>query len=118
MTDDTSKWDELVPEAFAEADDPLVRGMLGKVVIVRLNQVDANDELLSFEIIAGRLIRANREEGFVLELIGEAEGALTYLPLLPEAFSLVHKGDYALTNETVLRNPDFMAAFNICNQSN
>lgn len=116
--DENARWNELVPEAFAEGTDPIVRAMLGKVAIIRLNLIDARDELISSEIIAGRVIRANRAEGFVLSLLGQKVGELFYLPLVTDAFSMIDQGDYGLSCGTAIRNPDFQAAFDIYNNPN
>lgn len=115
---DGSRWNELVPEAFAEASDPMVRVLLGKMLVVRLNQIGTHDELLSFELIGGRVIRANRKEGLVLSLVGTRQGEDFFLPLVPEAYLMLDPGDYALTCGTVIRNPDFSAAFDIYAQIN
>lgn len=114
---DESRWNELIPEAFAEASDPLVRVMLGKMLIVRLNEIGANDEMLSWELVAGRVIRANRNEGLVLLLVGGRQGEEFFLPLVPEAYTMIDPGDYALSCNTVIRDPDFRAAFDIYAQS-
>ncbi|WP_343684257.1 hypothetical protein [Asticcacaulis sp.] len=115
---DDSRWNELIPEAFAEASDPLVRVLLGKMLVVRLNEIGTNDELLSFELVAGRVVRANRKEGLVLSLVGARQGEAFFLHLVPEAYTLIDPGDYALTCGTVVRNPDFRAAFDIYAQVN
>jgi len=112
-TDDPSRWNELIPEAFIEASNPLVRVMMGKVMIVRLNQIGTNDDLLSWELIAGRVVRASRQEGLVLSLIGARQGEEVYLPLVAEAYSLIDPGEYGLSCGTVIRDPDFRAAFDV-----
>ncbi|ESQ79900.1 hypothetical protein [Asticcacaulis sp. YBE204] len=108
-----ARWNELEPDAFGEAGDPLVRVMLGKLVIIRLNQIDARDEMIGSEIIAGKVVRANRAEGFVLSLVGQRKGEEFYLPLVPQAFKLIDPGDYGLSCGTPIRDPDFQAAFDI-----
>jgi|GEM_PF-998132 len=115
---DESRWNELIPDAFVEASDPLVRVMLGKVLIVRINHIGTNDEMLSWELIAGRVARASRKEGLVLSLIGARRDEEIYLPLVGDAYSLMDPGDYALSCGTIIRNPDFRAAFDVYAPSN
>ncbi|MBW8879893.1 MAG: hypothetical protein JF615_00315 [Asticcacaulis sp.] len=111
------KWEELVPEAFADRNHPILRAMRGTLILVRLNQIGENDELLSSEILAGRLIRANRSEGFVLSLVGKKSGQELCLPLVPAAFNLVDRGRYQLSCGTVVHNPEFLGAFDIYRSS-
>ncbi len=107
------RWNELVPEAFADRNHPILKAMRGTLILVRLNQIGADDAMLSHEILAGRLIRANRDEGFVLSLVGKKSGELLYLPLVPGAFNLVDRGRYQLSCGTVIHNPEFLGAFDI-----
>lgn len=107
------RWNELVPEAFADRDHPILRAMRGTLILVRLNRIGADDEVLSCEILAGRLIRANRDEGFVLSLVGKRSGEELFLPLVPAAFNLVDRGRYQLSCGTVVHNPEFLGAFDI-----
>lgn len=112
-----SRWNELVPEAFAERNHPILRAMRGTLILVRLNQIGADDELLSTEILAGRLIRANRSDGFVLSLVGKKSGQELFLPLVPAAFNLIDRGRYQLSCGTVIHNPEFLGAFDIYRSS-
>ncbi len=112
-----SRWNELVPEAFAERNHPILRAMRGTLILVRMNQIGADDELLSTEILAGRLIRANRSDGFVLSLVGKKSGQELFLPLVPAAFNLVDRGRYQLSCGTVIHNPEFLGAFDIYRSS-
>ncbi len=107
------RWNELVPEAFADRDHPILKAMRGTLILVRLNEIGADDEMLSHEILAGQLIRANRSEGFVLSLVGKKSGQELFLPLVPAAFTLVATGRYALSCGTVIANPMFLGAFDI-----
>ncbi len=107
------RWNELVPEAFADRDHPILKAMRGTLILVRLNRIGADDEMLSYEILAGRLIRANRDEGFVLSLVGKRSGEELFLPLVPAAFNLVGRGRYQLSCGTVIHNPEFLGAFDI-----
>lgn len=107
------RWNELVPEAFADRNHPILRAMRGTLILVRMNQIGANDELLSSEILAGRLIRANRSEGFVLSLVGKKSGQELFLPLVPDAFNLVDRGRYQLSCGSIIHNPEFLGAFDI-----
>ena len=107
------RWNELVPEAFADRNHPILKAMRGTLILVRLNQIGANDELLSHEILAGQLIRANRSEGFVLSLVGKKSGQELFLPLVPAAFVLQPTGQYQLSCGTVISNPMFLGAFDI-----
>jgi hypothetical protein len=115
--DPNARWNELVPEAFAETNHPILKAMRGTLILVRLNQIGLNDELLSFEILAGRLVRANRSEGFVLSLVGKKSGEELFLPLVPAAFNLIDRGRYQLSCGTVVHNPDFLGAFDIYKQN-
>jgi hypothetical protein len=115
--DPHSRWNELVPEAFADTNHPILRAMRGTLILVRLNQIDANDDMLSSEILAGRLIRANRSEGFVLSLVGKKSGEELFLPLVPGAFNLIDRGRYQLSCGTIVHNPDFLGAFDIYQQN-
>ncbi|MDI7773740.1 hypothetical protein [Asticcacaulis sp. EMRT-3] len=108
-----ARWNELQPEAFAERDHPVLRAARNTLILVRLNRIGHADDLLSFEILAGRLIRANRTEGFVLELTGKKSGEEFYLPLVPAAFKLQPPGRYRLSCGTVVSDPMFLAAFDI-----
>ncbi|WP_031236124.1 hypothetical protein [Asticcacaulis sp. AC402] len=108
-----TRWNELVPEAFADRDHPILRAMRGTLILVRMNQIDGDDALLSTEILAGRLIRANRSEGFVLSLVGKKSGQELFLPLVPDAFNLVDRGRYQLSCGTIIHNPEFLGAFDI-----
>ncbi len=108
-----SRWNELVPEAFADRDHPILKAMRGTLILVRLNEIGADDEMRSFEILAGRLIRANRSEGFVLSLVGKKSGQELFLPLVPAAFALQPPGQYQLSCGTVIANPLFLGAFDI-----
>lgn len=110
---DSDRWTELEPEAFADSDHPILRAMRGTLILVRLNQIDANDELISHEILAGQLIRANRSEGFVLSLVGRKSGQELFLPLVPAAFNIQPPGQYMLSCGSVIENPAFLGAFDI-----
>jgi len=107
------RWNELVPEAFADRDHPILKAMRGTLILVRLNEIGADDELLSFEVLAGRLVRANRSEGFVLSLVGKKSGQELFLPLVPAAFALQPPGQYQLSCGSVVSNPMFLGAFDI-----
>ena len=111
------RWNELIPEAFADRDHPFLRAARNTLILVRMNQIGADDELLSTEILAGRLIRANRSDGFVLSLVGKKSGELLYLPLVPGAFTLIDRGRYQLSCGTVIHNPEFLGAFDIYRDS-
>ncbi|WAC47085.1 hypothetical protein OVA03_10220 [Asticcacaulis sp. SL142] len=113
-----SLWNELAPEVFADSHDPILTAMRGAVVIVRLNDIDAHDELVGYEILAGRLIRANREEGFVLSMVGTKAGETLNLPLVPGAFKLIPPGRYGLSDDTIVTDPDFQVAFDIYRPNN
>lgn len=115
--DPHARWNELVPEAFADKNHPILRAMRGTLILVRLNQIDANDEMLSCEILAGRLVRANRSEGFVLSLVGKKSGEELFLPLVPAAFNMIERGRYQLSCGTIVHNPDFLGAFDIYQQN-
>jgi len=106
-------WNELAPDAFANDEDALTRAFLGKVIIFRLNRINGLDELIDFEIHAGRVLRANRAEGLVIEQSGQKAGEITHLPLVPEAYTLVAGGIYTLTGNHRVEDPDFQAAFDI-----
>lgn len=108
-----SRWNELVPEAFADRDHPILKAMRGTLILVRMNQIGPDDELQSSEILAGRLIRANRSDGFVLSLVGKKSGEELFLPLVPGAFVLQPPGRYQLSCGTVIHNPMFLGAFDI-----
>ena len=110
---EADRWIELEPEAFANRDHPILKAMRGTLILVRLNQIDANDDMMSFEILAGQLIRANRSEGFVLSLVGKKSGELLFLPLVPDAFNLQPPGRYMLICGTVIEDPMFLGAFDI-----
>ena len=107
------RWNELVPEAFADKDHPILKAMRGTLILVRLNRIASNEDMLSFEILAGRLVRANRDEGFVLRLVGKKSGEELFLPLVPAAFSMLDRGRYQLSCGTVVHNPEFLGAFDI-----
>lgn len=111
--DPHGRWNELVPEAFADRDHPILKAMRGTLILVRLNQIGADDEMLSFEILAGRLVRANRSEGFVLSLVGKKSGEELFLPLVPAAFVMLDRGRYGLSCGTIVHNPQFLGAFDI-----
>ena len=108
-----SRWNELVPEAFADRDHPILKAMRGTLILVRMNQIGPDDELQSTEILAGRLIRANRSDGFVLSLVGKKSGQELFLPLVPAAFALQPPGRYQLSCGTIIHNPMFLGAFDI-----
>ncbi len=110
---ETGRWNEFEPELFAERDHPILRAMRGTLILVRLNQIGSDDALLSHEILAGTLIRANRSEGFVLSLLGKKSGELLYLPLVPSAFNLQPPGHYQLTCGSIIADPVFLGAFDI-----
>ena len=110
---ESDRWIELEPEAFAGKDHPILRAMRGTLILVRLNQIDAQDELISYEILAGRLVRANRSEGFVLSLVGKKAGQELILPLVPAAFNLQPPGQYMLSCGSIVENPAFLGAFDI-----
>ena len=107
------RWNELVPEAFADRDHPILKAMRGTLILVRLNEIGADDEMVSHEILAGRLIRANRDEGFVLSLVGKKSGQELFLPLVPAAFNLQAPGLYQLSCGSTIANPLFLGAFDI-----
>jgi len=110
---DSDRWTELEPEAFADNGHPILRAMRGTLILVRLNQIDAHDRMVSYEILAGQLIRTNRSEGFVLSLVGKKSGQDLFLPLVPAAFNLQPPGRYQLSCGTVIENPAFLGAFDI-----
>lgn len=109
----SGRWNELVPEAFADRDHPMLRAARNTLILVRLNRIGADDELLSYEVLAGRLVRANRSEGFVLSLVGKKSGEELFLPLVPAAFTLQPPGAYQLSCGTIIHDPMFLAAFDI-----
>ncbi len=111
--DPDARWNELAPDLIADPNHPILRAMRGTLILVRLNQIDANDEMLSFEVLAGQLIRANRSEGFVLSLVGGKSGEELFLPLVPAAFNLIEPGQYQLSCGAVVVDPAFLAAFDI-----
>ena len=111
--DPHARWNELAPELIADADHPILRAMRGTLVLIRLNRISPQDELLSFEVMAGQLIRANRSEGFVLSLVGGKSGEELFLPLVPAAFNLIEPGQYQLSCGAVIVDPAFLAAFDI-----
>jgi hypothetical protein len=110
---DSDRWAELEPEAFADSGHPILRAMRGTLILVRLNQIGPDDQMLSYEILAGQLIRANRSEGFVLSLVGKKSGEELFLPLVPAAFNLQPPGQYMLSCGSVIENPAFLGAFDI-----
>ena len=110
---DSDRWTELEPEAFADNGHPILRAMRGTLILVRLNQIGPDNQMLSYEILAGQLIRANRSEGFVLSLVGKKSGELLFLPLVPAAFNLQPPGQYMLSCGSVIENPVFLGAFDI-----
>ena len=115
MTDETPKdrWNELVPDAFANDDDPHLAEIIDCVILVRLNWLDGEETHVGTEITAGRVLRANRQEGFVLGALGAVAGEEFCLPLVPEALSQLEPGNYALSDNTVIRNPDYLIAFDV-----
>ena len=110
---DSERWIELEPEAFADNGHPILRAMRGTLILVRLNQIDLDDQMLSYEILAGQLIRANRSEGFVLSLVGKKSGEELFLQLVPAAFNLQPPGQYMLSCGSVIENPVFLGAFDV-----
>ncbi|OYW83466.1 MAG: hypothetical protein B7Z26_00485 [Asticcacaulis sp. 32-58-5] len=113
-----SLWNELAPEVFADSHDPVLQAYRGRLVIVRLNDIGAHDELLGYDILAGRVIRANREEGFVLSMVGTKAGETLNLPLVPDALKLIPPGRYGLSDDTIVTDPDFQVAFDIYRPNN
>lgn len=111
--DPDARWNELAPEMIADPNHPILRAMRGTLILVRLNRVSPENELLSFEILAGQLVRANRSEGFVLSLVGGKSGEDLFLPLVPAAFNLIEPGQYQLSCGAVVADPQFLAAFDI-----
>jgi hypothetical protein len=111
--DPDARWNELAPELIADPNHPILRAMRGTLILVRLNQISPDEEMLSFEILAGRLVRANRSEGFVLSLVGGKSGEELFLPLVPAAFNLIGPGQYQLSCGAVIADPAFLAAFDI-----
>jgi hypothetical protein len=109
----SGKWHELQPDLFAGRDHPVLRAARNTLILVRLNQIGPDDELLSFEIMAGMLMRANRDEGFVLSLVGGKSGQELALPMVPAAFRLQPPGQYMLSCGAVVEDPGFLAAFDI-----
>jgi hypothetical protein len=107
------RWDGCLPEASADRDHPILKAARGTLILVRLNEIGADDDLLSCEILAGRLIRANRSEGFVLSLVGRKSGQALFLPLAPAAFAPQPSGQYQLSCGTVVSDPMFVGAFDI-----
>ncbi|MGA9659859.1 MAG: hypothetical protein WBQ60_12285 [Asticcacaulis sp.] len=110
---ESDRWEELDPDLFADNGHPILSAMRGTLILVRINRIGADDELLSCEILAGQLIRANRSEGFVLSLVGKKSGELLHLPLVPAAFQLQAPGRYQLSCGTVIADPIFLGAFDI-----
>jgi len=108
-----TRWNELQPDLFADRDHPVLRAARNTLILVRLNRIGPHDDLLSYEIMAGVLIRANRDEGFVLSLIGAKSGEDLFLPLVPAAFNLQPPGRYQLSCGAIVEDPAFLAAFDI-----
>lgn len=113
-----TKWNELAPEAFGEDDDPLFTEIIDAVILVRLNWLEGDEVHVGTEITAGRVIRANRSEGFVLSALGSLAGQEFSLPLVPDALSPLDPGVYALTDNTVLKDPDYLIAFDVYRPAN
>jgi hypothetical protein len=109
----SGRWNELQPDLFAERDHPVLRVARNTLILVRLNRIGPDDQLLSYEIMAGMLVRANRDEGFVLSLVGGKSGQELALPLVPAAFKLQAPGQYRLSCGAVVEDPGFLAAFDI-----
>ncbi len=109
----SARWNELEPDLFGGRDHPILRAMRGTIVMVRINQIGDNDDLLSVDIMAGQLIRANRSEGLVLSLVGLRAGEELFLPLVPDAFTMLAPGAYQLSCGTIIRDPEFLGAFDL-----
>lgn len=112
-SDEEGKWNELVPEVFAEDDDPRLAALIDKVILVRLNWIEGDDVHTGTELTAGRVVRASRAEGLVLMTLGAAPGEEVALPLVIDALSPIDPGVYGLSDETAIRNPDFLIAFDV-----
>jgi hypothetical protein len=113
MPDVEPMWNELAPEAYADEDDPRLVELTGKVILVRLNWIEGEDTHTGTEVTAGQVLRANRQEGLVLSTLGAEAGVVVSLPLVIDALSPLDPGVYGLSDETAIRNPDFLIAFDV-----
>jgi hypothetical protein len=110
---DDGHWNELAPEAFAEDDDPRLLEIIDKVILVRLNWLEGEDTHVGTDVTAGRVLRANRNEGLVLSTLGAEAGQIFNLPLVIDALSPIDPGIYGLSDMTAIKNPDFLIAFDV-----
>jgi hypothetical protein len=89
------------------------RSLIGKLILVRLNAIDAAGEMLGCEILAGHVVRGDADNGVILQRIDKSAPECVYLPLWPQAFSLIGADIYQLSDDSVIKNPDFFAAFDV-----
>ena len=87
-------------------NDAAVADLVGKTVLVGITRVDRSGNLLGHEDYRGRIIRANSEEGVVIQT---PSGMLQRLPPDLRAFFVARRGGYrSRTSGEVINDPDLM----------
>ena len=83
---------------------------MGKHVLVGVTALDHKGKLVEHKQFYGKVTQADPREGFRVELLGEAEGRVEWLPPDTRPFQKARPGEYRLksTGEVVV-DPDYTA---------
>jgi hypothetical protein len=83
--------------------------VIGKTVMVGITTTDRNRSVVGYEEFRGRIVRANREEGVVIQT---PPGTLRRLPPDLIAFLIPKRGGYrSRTTGDVIWDPDLIATW-------
>ena len=107
MADDQKNPDGLMSDE--EAHD-----IVGKYILVGLTHVDADRNPRRYEQVHGRVVRANRNEGIVLQ---RPDGSEYPLPPSIQGFEKGEEGEYELRSTgEIVNSPDYVVTFFVSQQ--
>jgi hypothetical protein len=93
-------------------DDEEAKTIIGKHLLVGVTRRNHSDEITGYEQFHGTIIRANREEGIILQLSGSTEER--WAPPDLSRLEIASPGEYRLkTTGEVVVNPDYLSTWTI-----
>lgn len=89
--------------------DRIAKNLLGKVLLIGMTRVTADNELIDQKQMYGRVMEADPKRGILIRLLGSRFGEDYWLPPDLRPLKRAPAGEYRLrsTGETV-RDPDFL----------
>lgn len=89
--------------------------LIGKYVLVGMTYLEADGETVTSQVQChGRIVSADRENGFKIECEGKGAGRTMGLPPTLGAFHVADKGEYSLRSTgEIVKDPDMLATWSI-----